>query len=119
MITDEMVHEAWRIASGAHPVGAGDGDTYVVLPPTKHSIRAAIEAIAPMIRAAALDAAAEVVRKRMQLSGAHQIWCATFGDTVGHDDRLVQAIEPFMLKYMSEVSVGLQDAIRALKEQKP
>lgn len=48
MITDEMVEKAFR-AFGAKPVGAGDGDTFVVPAVSKAGVRAALEAVAPMI----------------------------------------------------------------------
>jgi hypothetical protein len=56
---DELVEKAWRIASGARPVGAGDGDTYTVEPATKERMRAAIEAILPAIRAGVIEECAK------------------------------------------------------------
>jgi hypothetical protein len=44
MITDKMVEAAWRVATGAQKVGAGDGNTYVVSVPTREDMRAALEA---------------------------------------------------------------------------
>lgn len=58
MITDEMVALAMRIAQGACRVGAGDGNTYVVSPPTMETTRAALAAVLPLIRNAALEEAA-------------------------------------------------------------
>jgi hypothetical protein len=54
-IIDEMVRRAMRIAQGETPVGAGDGNTYVVSPPTMAAMRAALEAVMPMIRAEVLE----------------------------------------------------------------
>ena len=58
MITDEMVALAMRIAQGACRVGAGDGNTYVVSPPTMETTHAALAAVLPLIRNAAFEEAA-------------------------------------------------------------
>jgi hypothetical protein len=42
-MSDDIVNRAFVIACCREPVGAGDGDTYVVSPPTMASMRAALE----------------------------------------------------------------------------
>lgn len=76
MITDEMVNRAMRIAQSATPVGAGDGDTYVVSPPTMTTMRAALEAVIPMIREQCEKEEREAAKSVAAAYGAHEVAAA-------------------------------------------
>jgi len=49
IITDEMALKVLSIATRRHEVGASDGGTYAVSVPTLETMRAAIEAVVPMV----------------------------------------------------------------------
>lgn len=67
-ISDDTVDTALRIACGASPVGGGDGDTYVMSPPTLATMRAALEAVMPNLTPAAADVLAER-RRQVEVEG--------------------------------------------------
>lgn len=60
MITDELVEAALAIASPGRDVVEGDDATWQAELPTMATMRAALEAVAPMIRAEVLEEAEKV-----------------------------------------------------------
>lgn len=107
---EAIVEKAWRIASGARPVGAGDGEIYTVEPATKERIRAALSAVIPLIEAQALERAAKVADQhaaKMQ---------ALYDKGEDKDGRCLMREEGIALDQEAETARFLAAAIRSLTQ---
>jgi len=60
--------------------------------------------------------ALELALGRLRYAGAHQVWCGMFGETVGWNDALIHAIEPFMMRFVRKIHDDLRRAMAEAKE---
>jgi len=105
-LSDEVVNRALVIASRGKPVGAGDGDTYVMHVPTLQTMRAALEFALRAAESPSLSVAEAVEAEREA--------CAKVADeftNAGPDDI---SEEPMVGRFQREIGKAIR--ARSVKE---